>query len=165
MKKIYHRIIQISGNVITVEADNVANGELAEVKSPRGTSLAQVIRLDKARVYLQVFAGSRGISTDSEVRFLGQPMRVSASDALLGRIFTGNGSPRDKGPSLTDNMIDIGGPSVNPANRVIPKNMIRTGLPMIDIFNTLVESQKLPIFSVAGEPYNELSPVSPCRPK
>ena len=156
MKKIYHRIIQISGNVITVEADNVANGELAEVKSPRGTSLAQVIRLDKTRVYLQVFAGSRGISTDSEVRFLGQPMRVSASDALLGRIFTGNGSPRDKGPALTDNMIDIGGPSVNPANRVIPKNMIRTGLPMIDIFNTLVESQKLPIFSVAGEPYNEL---------
>ncbi|MBR6074482.1 MAG: hypothetical protein IKP87_04190, partial [Victivallales bacterium] len=156
MKKIYHRIIQISGNVITVEADNVANGELAEVKSPRGTSLAQVIRLDKTRVYLQVFAGSRGISTDSEVRFLGQPMRVSASDALLGRIFTGNGSPRDRGPALTDNMIDIGGPSVNPANRVIPKNMIRTGLPMIDIFNTLVESQKLPIFSVSGEPYNEL---------
>ncbi len=156
MKKIYHRIIQISGNVITVEADNVANQELAEVKSPQGTSLAQVIRLDKSRVYLQVFAGSRGISTDSEVRFLGHPMRVAASDALLGRIFTGNGSPRDKGPALTDNFIDIGGPSVNPANRVIPKNMIRTGLPMIDIFNTLVESQKLPIFSVAGEPYNEL---------
>ena len=156
MKKIYHRIIQISGNVITVEADNVANQELAEVKSPQGTSLAQVIRLDKSRVYLQVFAGSRGISTDSEVRFLGHPMRVAASDALLGRIYTGNGSPRDKGPALTDNFIDIGGPSVNPANRVIPKNMIRTGLPMIDIFNTLVESQKLPIFSVAGEPYNEL---------
>jgi V/A-type H+-transporting ATPase subunit B len=34
--------------------------------------------------------------------------------------------------------------------------MIRTGIPMIDLFNTLVESQKLPIFSVSGEPYNEL---------
>ncbi len=156
MRKIYHRIIQISGNVITVEADNVANGELAEVKSDRGVSLAQVIRLDKGRVFLQVFAGSRGISTDSEVRFLGRPMRVSSSEALLGRIFTGNGSPRDKGPGLEENMLDIGGPSVNPANRIIPRNMIRTGLPMIDIFNTLVESQKLPIFSVAGEPYNEL---------
>ncbi|MBR4673752.1 MAG: V-type ATP synthase subunit B [Victivallales bacterium] len=156
MKKIYNRIIQISGNVITVEAENVANGELAEVKSPRGTSLAQVIRLDKQKVYLQVFAGSRGISTDSEVRFLGRPMRVSGSDALLGRIFTGNGSPRDNGPALEQNLIDIGGPSVNPANRIIPRNMIRTGIPMIDIFNTLVESQKLPIFSVAGEPYNEL---------
>ena len=156
MKKIYNRIIQISGNVITVEADNVANGELAEVKSQRGTSLAQVIRLDKSKVYLQVFAGSRGISTDSEVRFLGRPMKVAASEALLGRIFTGNGSPRDKGPTLQDNLIDIGGPSVNPANRIIPRKMIRTGIPMIDIFNTLVESQKLPIFSVAGEPYNEL---------
>ncbi|MBR6372439.1 MAG: V-type ATP synthase subunit B [Victivallales bacterium] len=156
MKKIYNRIIQISGNVITVEADNVANGELAEVKSQRGTSLAQVIRLDKSKVYLQVFAGSRGISTDSEVRFLGRPMKVAASEALLGRIFTGNGSPRDKGPALQDNLIDIGGPSVNPANRIIPRKMIRTGIPMIDIFNTLVESQKLPIFSVAGEPYNEL---------
>lgn len=156
MRKIYNRIIQISGNVITVEADNVANGELAEVRSARGTSLAQVIRLDKKRVYLQVFAGSRGISTDSEVRFLGHPMKVSSSDALLGRIFTGNGSPRDNGPALEDNMTDIGGPSVNPANRIIPRNMIRTGIPMIDVFNTLVESQKLPIFSVAGEPYNEL---------
>ena len=53
-------------------------------------------------------------------------------------------------------MIEIGGPSVNPAKRIIPQNMVRTGIPMIDLFNTLVESQKLPIFSVAGEPYNEL---------
>ncbi len=156
MRKIYHRIIQISGNVITVEAANVANNELAEVKSERGTSLAQVIRLDKSRVYLQVFAGSRGISTDSEVRFLGHPMRVSGSEALLGRIFTGNGSPRDNGPALDENMMEIGGPSVNPANRIIPNKMVHTGIPMIDIFNTLVESQKLPIFSVAGEPYNQL---------
>ncbi len=156
MRKIYHRIIQISGNVITIEAENVANGELAEVRSDRGVSLAQVIRLNNNRVSLQVFAGSRGIATDSEVRFLGQPMRVAASEALLGRIFSGNGSPRDNGPVLSDNMLEIGGPSVNPANRIIPRNMIRTGVPMIDVFNTLVESQKLPIFSVAGESYNQL---------
>jgi V/A-type H+-transporting ATPase subunit B len=156
MRKLYHRIIQISGNVITVEAENVTYNELAEVRSGRGISLAQVIRLDKKRVSLQVFAGSRGVATDSEVRFLGHPMRVTASDNVLGRIFTGNGSPRDKGPELKDNLVPIGGPSVNPANRIIPRNMIRTGIPMIDVFNTLVESQKLPIFSVAGEPYNEL---------
>jgi V/A-type H+-transporting ATPase subunit B len=53
-------------------------------------------------------------------------------------------------------MVEIGGPSVNPAKRIVPKNLIRTGIPMIDVFNTLVESQKLPIFSVSGEPYNEL---------
>jgi len=53
-------------------------------------------------------------------------------------------------------MIDIGGPPVNPAKRIIPGKIIRTGIPMIDIFNSLVESQKLPIFSVPGEPYNEV---------
>ncbi|MCQ2403250.1 MAG: V-type ATP synthase subunit B [Lentisphaeria bacterium] len=156
MRKIYHRIIQISGNVITLEAEGVANGELAEVRSGDLSSLAQVIRLDGTRVSLQVFAGARGISTDAEVRFLGRQMQVAATTDLLGRIFTGNGAPRDGGPALTDNMTEIGGPSVNPACRIIPRKMIRTGIPMIDIFNTLVESQKLPIFSIPGEPYNQL---------
>ena len=156
MRKIYHRIIQISGNVITLEAENVQNGELAEVRSGSRSSLAQVIRLDGSRVSLQVFSGARGVSTDSEVRFLGRQMQVSATNDLLGRVFTGNGSPRDGGPALTDNMVDIGGPSVNPACRIIPRKMIRTGIPMIDIFNTLVESQKLPIFSIPGEPYNQI---------
>ena len=156
MRKVYHKIIQIAGNVITVEAENVAYNELAEVTSARGTSLAQVIRLSGNKVSLQVFAGSRGISTGDEVRFLGREMQVAASEDLLGRVFNGRGTPRDNRPVLTDNMINIGGPSVNPAKRIIPKNMIRTGIPMIDLFNTLVESQKLPIFSVAGEPYNQL---------
>ncbi|MBO4632179.1 MAG: V-type ATP synthase subunit B, partial [Lentisphaeria bacterium] len=80
MRKVYHKIIQISGNVITVEADNVGNSELAEVTTSRGSSLAQVIRLQDNKVFLQVFAGSRGISTGDEVRFLGHPMQVSASD-------------------------------------------------------------------------------------
>lgn len=156
MRKVYHRIVQIAGNVITVEAENVAYNDLAEVTSSRGVSLAQVIRLQENKVFLQVFAGSRGISTGDEVRFLGHPMRVSSSENLLGRIFNGAGRPRDGRPDIQDSLIEIGGPSVNPAKRVIPKRMIRTGIPMIDLFNTLVESQKLPIFSIAGEPYNEL---------
>lgn len=156
MRKVYQKIEQIAGNVIVVRADGVGYRELAEVTSPFGTSLAQVIRLDGEQVYLQVFAGSRGISTDSEVRFLGHTMQVPFSDALLGRVFTGSGGPRDRGPSITENMTAIGGPSVNPAKRIIPRNMVRTGIPMIDLFNSLVESQKLPIFSVAGEPYNPL---------
>lgn len=156
MKKFYHHIVQISGNVITVLAPNVPYYSLAEVVSGQGTSLAQVIRLDGDRVSLQVFAGSRGIATDSRVRFLGHSMRVSASANLLGRVFNGSGEPRDAGPPLLDNQIEIGGPSVNPSRRIVPRNMIRTGLPMIDLFNTLVESQKLPIFSSAGEPYNDL---------
>ncbi|UWV00036.1 V-type ATP synthase subunit B, partial [Treponema pallidum] len=98
----------------------------------------------------------RGISTGSEVRFLGRGMLVSFSDYLLGRIFNGSGVPRDGGPALKEGRVEIGGPSVNPAKRVIARRMIRTGIPMIDVFNTLVVSQKLPIFSSSGEPYNEL---------
>lgn len=156
MQKVYSQIIQVAGDVITVEAEDVSYRELAEIQTSRGTSLAQVIRLDDKKVALQVLAGSRGIATNDKVRFLKRPMRVSCSDDLLGRIFTGSGQPRDSGPLLTDNMIEIGGPSVNPAKRIVPKKMIRTGIPMIDVFNSLVESQKLPIFSIAGEPYNEL---------
>ncbi|HOX17953.1 MAG TPA: V-type ATP synthase subunit B, partial [Spirochaetales bacterium] len=156
MKKVYSRIESITGNVIAVKAEDVAYGELAEVRTRFGASLAEVIRLSDDLVSLQVFAGGRGISTGDEVRFLGHPMKVSFSDSLMGRIFDGAGEPRDKGPTLDENLITIGGPSVNPAKRIIPKEMIRTGIPMIDLFNTLVKSQKLPIFSVSGEPYNEL---------
>ena len=156
MHKVYHRIEQIAGNVITVTASGVANGELAQVVGTLGVSLAQVIRLDKDKVYLQVFAGGRGIATDGQVRFLGHTMDVSFTDALLGRVFNGSGQPRDNGPALDENRIPIGGPSVNPAKRIIPRKMVRTGIPMIDVFNSLVESQKLPIFAAAGEPYNEL---------
>jgi V/A-type H+/Na+-transporting ATPase subunit B len=156
MKKVYSRIQSITGNVITVRAEDVAYGELAEVSTRFGVSLAEVIRLDEDLVSLQVFAGGRGISTGDEVRFLGNPMRISFSDDLKGRIFNGAGVPRDNGPTLHENLIPIGGPSVNPTKRIMPHEMIRTGIPMIDVFNTLVKSQKLSIFSVSGEPYNEL---------
>ena len=152
MQKVYTKIESIVGNVVTVRADGVRNGDLALV----GDSYANVIKLDRDLVTLQVFSGTQGVSTTDPVRFLGRPMMVSFSDHLLGRIFDGAGVPRDNGPALTENMIPIGGPSVNPSKRTVPNKMIRTGIPMIDVFNTLVESQKLPIFSVSGEPYNQL---------
>ena len=152
MNKVYTKIESIVGDVITVRAEGVRYNDLAVV----GKSFANVIKLDGDLVSLQVFAGAKGISTNDAVRFLGVPMKVSFSENLLGRVFDGSGRPRDNGPALEDNMIEIGGPSVNPAKRIVPKNMIRTGIPMIDVFNTLVESQKLPIFSVSGEPYNQL---------
>jgi len=156
MGKIYSRIESIAGNVIVIRADGVRYGDLAQVNTSFGVSLAEVIKLDEDLVSLQVFAGSRGISNGDEVRFLGKPMQVSYSQSLLGRVFNGSGEPRDRGPSLSENLITIGGPSFNPTRRIIPRNMVRTGIPMIDLFNTLVESQKLPIFSVSGEPYNEV---------
>ncbi|MDD5552444.1 MAG: V-type ATP synthase subunit B [Candidatus Omnitrophica bacterium] len=156
MHKIYTNIIQISGDVITVEAEGIGYLEIAEVSTNHGKSLAQVIRIDEKKVSLQVFAGSRGVSTGDKVRFLGHTMRVASGEELLGRVFNGSGMSMDKGPQLTDNLIETGKPSVNPVKRVIPGKMIRTGIPMIDVFNSLVESQKLPIFSIAGEPYNDV---------
>ncbi len=156
MRKTYNRVDDITGSVIHVQADGVRYRELAQITSRHGSSLGQVIGLKGTNVALQVFAGARGIATDAEVRFLGHPMRVPFSSALLGRVFNGSMVPRDKGPELRENMVDIAGPSVNPAKRIVPRHMVRTGIPMIDVFNSMVESQKLPIFARAGEPYNPL---------
>jgi V/A-type H+-transporting ATPase subunit B len=156
MKKVYSKIESINGSVISVRAEDVKYGDLAKITTSFGTSLAEVNRLDRNLVSLQVFAGGSGVSTGGTVEFLDHPMQVSFTENLLGRVFNGSGDPRDNGPALTENLIPIGGPSVNPANRIIPRRMIRTGIPMIDIFNTLVVSQKIPIFSVSGEPYNQL---------
>lgn len=156
MNKVFNKIESITGNVITVKAQGIRYNELAQINTRFGKSLAQVNKIDGDIVSLQVFAGGQGISTGDEVRFLGHDMRVSFSDDLLGRIFNGSGEPRDKGPALTDNMKPIGGPSVNPTKRILANRMMRTNIPMIDMFNTLVVSQKLPIFSISGEPYNQL---------
>ena len=154
--KIYHKIDALSGSVATLRAEGVKYNEIAEVASRAGRSLAQVIKLDGANVTLQIFEGARGVDTAARVRFLGETMKVPFSDDLLGRAFTGSGAPRDGGPAVTGEESPIGQPSVNPARRVMPHEMVRTNIPMIDLFNTLVKSQKLPIFARAGEPYNEL---------
>ncbi|MCC8152383.1 MAG: V-type ATP synthase subunit B [Lachnospiraceae bacterium] len=156
MNKVYNRIESITGSVITVRADGVKYNELAEITTRFGKSLAEVNKIDGDIVSLQVFAGGRGVSTGDEVRFLGHEMQVSFTEDLLGRIFNGSGEPRDNGPSLAENLKPIGGPSVNPSKRILANRMMRTNIPMIDLFNTLVVSQKLPIFSISGEPYNQL---------
>lgn len=154
--KIYHKIDNLSGSVATLRAEGVKYYEMAEIESRAGTSLAQVIKLDGLNVTLQIFAGARGVDTSAKVRFLGEPMTIPFSDALLGRAFNGSGRPRDGRPPVEAEAVEIGKPSVNPSKRIIPRNMVRTNIPMIDLFNTLVESQKLPVFAKAGEPYNEL---------
>ena len=160
----YSRVLEIVGDILRVyvpQADGcvrspVRFGDLAEIEQADGhTSLAQVIQIDRDAVSLQVFSGTKGISTGATVSFLGHPMRATYSPNILGRVFDGNGSPMDGGPDLSmDPKVEIAGPSVNPCERVVPKRMIRTDVPMIDIFNSLVESQKIPIFSVSGEPFN-----------
>lgn len=154
--RIYHKIDALSGSVATLRAEGVKYGEIAEVDSRAGTSLAQVIKLDGPNVTLQIFAGARGVDTAARVRFLGEAMKVPFSDALLGRAFTGSCEPRDGGPAVRGEPSPIGQPSVNPAKRIMPNRMVRTNIPMIDLFNSLVVSQKLPVFAKAGEPYNDL---------
>ncbi len=156
MRKYYDEITRIAGNVVTVRAEGVSYDELAVITTDRGPSLAQVISLEGDQVSLQIFAGTSGVSTGDKVRFLGRPMQVPFADDLLGRVFDGSGRPRDGKPEVEAESVDIGSPAVNPVRRRMPDHMIETGIPMIDIFNSLVESQKLPIFSVAGEPYNEV---------
>jgi V/A-type H+-transporting ATPase subunit B len=155
---VHTKVISIVGDILTIRAADVGLNELAVVESGSGErSLAQVTEIQHDRVSLQVFAGAKGLSTDSRVRFLGHPARVPFSPNILGRIFNGVGEPIDGGPELADQpRVDIGGPSVNPVLRIVPKKMIETKVPMIDVFNCLVESQKIPIFSIAGEPYNKL---------
>ena len=159
----YHRIERIAGSVITLRAEGVANQELAQVTSSFGTSLARVIRIDGDMVDLQVFAGARGISTDSEVRFLGEPMKVPYSEALLGRVFNGAGKPRDNGPEVDGERITIGGPSVNPAKRIIPKTMVRTGISTCSTRSWFRRSSRfspLPVNLTMN-----FWPALPCRPK
>jgi V/A-type H+/Na+-transporting ATPase subunit B len=151
-------IVSIVGDILTVRARNVGLGDLAVVENWDGEhSLAQTVQVRRDEASLQVFTGGKGLSTGAKVRFLGHPMQVAHSANILGRIFNGAGEPIDGGPRLvTDPHLNIGGPSVNPTTRVVPEKMIETKIPVIDVFNCLVESQKIPIFSIAGEPYNQL---------
>lgn len=163
---LHTRVLSIIGDILQVAlpkriADDGAApafGDLAEVRDADGRSrLAQVISLDKHVASLQIFAGTTGLTTRAEVRFLGKPPDVVFSPNILGRVFRGDGRPTDGGPPLdADPRTAVGGPSANPSRRRLASKIIRTNVPMIDVFNSLVESQKIPIFSVSGEPYNAL---------
>ena len=155
---LHTHVLSIVGDILQVRATGVGFGDLAVIENWNGRqSLGQVIELDRDVVSLQVFTGGKGLSTQAKVRFLGHSMQVTYTPSILGRVFRGSGEPVDGGPDLSnESAIPIGGPSVNPKMRIVPQKMIHTRVPMIDLFNCLVESQKIPIFSVAGEPYNQL---------
>jgi len=160
----YSRVLEIVGDILKVQVPGARDGAGAAVRfgdlavltdTAGGRSLAQVIGINRDAVSLQVFTGTKGIATSATVTFLGHPMQVAYSGNILGRVFDGTGVPIDGGPDLSmEPKVSIGGPSVNPCERIVPKKMIRTNVPMIDVFNCLVESQKIPIFSVSGEPFN-----------
>lgn len=157
MRIVYDKIEDMRGNLITVKASGVGLGELARIDIADGrVAYASVLKLDEENVTLQVFQNTRGISTGDKVTFLKRQMQATYSPTILGRRLNGCGEPIDCGPVPGGTKVELMGPSFNPAVRIIPTEMVRTNIPMIDVFNCLVKSQKIPIFSVAGEPYNEL---------
>ncbi len=157
MKMVYEKINEMRGNLIKVTAVGVSLGELARIDFQDGRSVyASVLRIDGDQVTLQVFQSTRGISTNDKVTFLKREMQAAYSNSLLGRRLSGTGKPIDGGPEIVGEPVNIGTPSFNPVKRIIPREMVKTNIPMIDVFNCLVRSQKIPIFSVPGEPYNQL---------
>lgn len=157
MRKVYDRIIDMRGNLITVAAEGVSLGEVARIHKRDGTfTFASVLRFDGELATLQLFESTRGISTGDQVTFLGRQIEAVYTESLLGRRLSGSGDPIDDGPAILGDTIEIGRPSFNPTCRIIPRELVRTNIPMIDVFNCLVKSQKIPIFSIAGEPYNPL---------
>lgn len=145
------------GNLITVMAHSVSLGELARIHKKNGRSTyASVLRIEDEVVTLQCFENTRGIATNDRVSFLGRQMEAVCGEGILGRRLNGAGEPIDGGPAITGEHVEIGSPSFNPVRRIIPRDLVRTNIPMIDVFNCLVKSQKIPIFSIAGEPYNAL---------
>lgn len=157
MRVVYEKINDLRGNLITVTAEGVSLGELARIDMKDGRSVyASVLRINGDQATLQVFQNTRGISTEDKVTFLKREMQATYGDALLGRRLSGAGIAIDGGPEIVGDTINIGMPSFNPVKRIIPHEIVRTNIPMIDVFNCLVKSQKIPIFSVPGEPFNAL---------
>jgi len=145
--------------IFRVPVGHVFLGEIVTIELESGEKrLGRITRLQGERAFVEVFAGTRDISTDDSITPTGRPLEaVFHSENLLGRITDPFGKPLDGRPPVTrGDTILLGGPSINPAARSRPSEMIHTLIPAIDLFNTLVTGQKIPVFTVPGEPSNQL---------
>lgn len=151
-QRVHTKIEKITKATVSLEASGIGNEEMAWVNN----RLAQVVKIDKHQVTLQIYAGTEGIPTDAEVIFLGHPPVLKVSEHLAGRFFDAYGQPIDDGPELEGEERQIGGPSVNPVRRKQPSELIATGIAGIDLNNTIVTGQKIPFFADPDQPYNEV---------
>ncbi|MFQ5837418.1 MAG: V-type ATP synthase subunit B [Thermoplasmata archaeon] len=160
MVKEYRTITEISGPLIFVEKTEwVGYGELVEVFLPKGEKRrGQVLDTSKDIVVVQIFEGTAGIDRASSVKFLGETIRLSVSQDMLGRVLSGSGEPIDGGPRIIpEDRREVIGSAINPYSRAHPSEFIQTGISTIDGLNTLVRGQKLPLFSGSGLPHNEVA--------
>jgi V/A-type H+-transporting ATPase subunit B len=159
--KEYRTLSEIKGPLIFVERiRDVAYNEIVEIIGPDGmTRLGQVLEVDQERCMVRIFLGTSGLDLDrTRVRFTGDVARLDVALSMLGRQLDGSGRPIDGGPAvIPEHSLDINGNPINPSVRTHPSEFIQTGISAIDGLNTLTRGQKLPIFSGAGLPANELA--------
>lgn len=161
MLKEYTSVTDVSGPLMIIEnVKDVAYGELVEVTTPLGEKrLGQVLEVREDKAIVQLFEGTSGIDTkNTKVRFVGETMKLGVNEEMLGRVFNGVGKPIDGLPAIIpEKRLDINGNAINPYMREHPAEFIQTGVSTIDMNNTLVRGQKLPIFSGSGLPHNQLA--------
>jgi V/A-type H+-transporting ATPase subunit B len=158
--KEYRTISKIAGPLVFVEkTEPVAYQELVNIVLYDGTiKRGQVLDTSDELVVVQVFETTTGIGRDSGVRFTGETIKMPVGREMLGRILSGGGKPIDGGPEIVpEKRLDITGAAINPYARGMPADFIQTGISTIDGTNTLVRGQKLPIFSGAGLPHNNVA--------
>jgi len=158
--KEYRTISKIAGPLVFVEkTEPIAYGELVNIILSDGTmKRGQVLDTSDELVVVQIFENTTGIGRDSGVRFTGETIKMPVGREMLGRILSGGGKPIDGGPEIVpEKRLDINGAAINPYARGMPADFIQTGISTIDGTNTLVRGQKLPIFSSAGLPHNNVA--------
>uniref|UniRef100_M8CUW7 V-type proton ATPase subunit B2 n=1 Tax=Aegilops tauschii TaxID=37682 RepID=M8CUW7_AEGTA len=134
--------------------------EIVNIRLGDGTTRrGQVLEVDGEKAVVQVFEGTSGIDNKyTTVQFTGEVLKTPVSLDMLGRIFNGSGKPIDNGPPiLPEAYLDISGSSINPSERTYPEEMIQTGISTIDVMNSIARGQKIPLFSAAGLPHNEIA--------
>ena len=151
----------ISGPLVVVEGvGNVGYDEMVEIKLEDNTIRhGKVLESSENAVVVQLFEGTSGINPKkSRVMFQGKPFEIGLSESMMGRVFNGLGKPTDNLPDIIPEVMkNVNGEPLNPVVRAYPREYIETGVSTIDLLNTLVRGQKLPIFSAAGLPHNELA--------
>jgi len=157
----YRTAKQVIGPLVLLEGvEGVTYGELTDIKQPDGTMLrGRVLEVNEDKALVQVFEGTSGIAPETiTVKFLGKGIELGVSEDMLGRVFDGFGRPVDDGPAIIpEKWLNINGSPMNPFARDYPNEFIQTGVSTIDLLNTLVRGQKLPIFSGSGLPHARLA--------
>lgn len=146
--------------MIVDKVRDVKYEELVEIELQNGEiRKGRVLEVDQDQAVVQMFEDNRGINIEgSKAKFLGKTMQIPVSEEMLGRIFSGAGKPKDKGPEIiAEKQLDINGAPINPYSRDFPNDFIQTGISSIDGMNILVRGQKLPIFSGAGLPHAQVA--------